>query len=243
MTTLTGVGVGPGDPELVTVKGVRILREADVVVVPVMGEDVTGRAEATVAAHTDREKIRRVVFELSERGGVTPAREAAWDAAAEAVLESFDAGAQQVVFATIGDPHIYSTFGYVAETVRAARPDVTVATVPGITAMQTLAMAAGGLSLCEGTEPLTLLPLTGGVDQFAAALATGGTVVAYKGGRRTAEIRERLGLLDRLDGALLGVDLGLPTERVVPLALAGDREPYLSTIIVPARRTTRGGKL
>lgn len=243
MTTLTGVGVGPGDPELVTVKGVRILREADVVVVPVMGDDVTGRAEATVSAHTDRAKIRRVVFELSERGGVTPARAAAWDAAAEAVLEAFTVGAERVAFATIGDPHVYSTFGYVAETVRATRPDVTVDTVPGVTAMQTLAMAAGGLSLCEGTEPLTLLPLTGGVDQLDVALATGGTVVAYKGGRRTAEVVERLRLLDRLDGALLGVDLGLPTQRVLPLAEAADREPYLSTIVVPARRTTRGGKL
>ena len=243
MSTLTGVGVGPGDPELVTVKGVRVLQEADVVVVPVMGADVTGRAEATVRAHTDAGKIQRVVLELADRDGATAAREAAWDAAAQVVLDAFTAGAQRVVFATIGDPHVYSTFGYVAETVRAARPDVVVATVPGITAMQTLAAAAGGLSLCEGTEALTLLPLTGGVDRLDAALAGGGTVVVYKGGRRTAEVVERLRLLGRLDGALMGVDLGLPTERVLPLTEAAEHEPYLSTIVVPARRTTRGGKL
>jgi precorrin-2/cobalt-factor-2 C20-methyltransferase len=86
---LIGVGVGPGDPELITVKAIRVLRTADLVLVPVLGrpgeEDraETGRAEATVRAHVDGAVIRRVAFALNATGGVTPDRAAAWDAAAE----------------------------------------------------------------------------------------------------------------------------------------------------------------
>ena len=85
---LIGVGVGPGDPELITVKAVRVLRTADLVLVPVLarpGEEdraEDGRAEATVRAHVDGGAIRRVAFALNDTGGVTPGRAAAWDAAA-----------------------------------------------------------------------------------------------------------------------------------------------------------------
>ena len=74
---LVGVGVGPGDPELVTVKGVRVLREADLVVVPVMDLTEQGRAEATVRAHLDpvaADRVLRLVFALDDRGGATAER-------------------------------------------------------------------------------------------------------------------------------------------------------------------------
>src|SRR5690242_18277792 len=83
---LIGVGVGPGDPELVTVKGVNALRAADVVVVPVMDTGEVGRAEATVVHYVPQEKILRVVFALNERSDRSR-REAAWDAAGERVAE------------------------------------------------------------------------------------------------------------------------------------------------------------
>src|SRR5207248_2479441 len=110
---LAGVGMGPGDPELVTVKAVRVLREADLVLVPVMATGEQGRAEATVRAHVDHDRIRRVVFALdgaADRGR----REAAWDAAADEAVGAFRAGAAVVAFATIGDPNVYSTFTYLA---------------------------------------------------------------------------------------------------------------------------------
>lgn len=244
---LVGVGVGPGDPELVTVKAVRVLRAADLVLVPAMagaGDGAVGRAEATVRAHlTDLSRVRRVGFELSERRGVTTARAAAWDAAADDVVAAFAAGARTVAFATIGDPNVYSTFTYLAAGVRSRRPNVDVATVPGITAMQALA-AVSGTWLCEGTETLTLVPATAGDGELAAALARPGTVVAYKGGRRGAELTDLLAESGRLEGAVLGRDLGLPGEAVLPAVDAGGAQPYLSTLLVPATgRGARGGKL
>ena len=116
--TLIGVGTGPGDPELTTVKAVRVLRTADLVIVPVLSADERGRAEATVAAHIDHDRVRRAVFALNERSDPSR-RAAAWDTAAMTVVAAFEDGARTVAFATIGDPNVYSTFTYLAQTVRA----------------------------------------------------------------------------------------------------------------------------
>jgi precorrin-2/cobalt-factor-2 C20-methyltransferase len=236
---LTGVGMGPGDPELVTVKAVRVLQEAALVVVPVMSADEVGRAEATVRAHVTHDRVQRLVFALDDRGGVTPERESAWVAAADVVADALqDKGS--VAFATIGDPNVYSTFTYLADVVREQLPEVEVDTVPGITAMQDLA-ARSGTVLCEGTESLALLPLTAGITAFEEALRSFDSVVAYKGGRQMAEVRRVLALHGRLHTAVFGAALGLPDEQIG--ALPDGPAPYLSTVIAPAPRTGRGSKL
>lgn len=241
MNRLIGVGVGPGDPELVTVKAVRVLREADVVLVPVLATDEPGRAEATVRTHVDHDRVRRVVFALNERGD-RARREAAWDAAADTVATAYDGGAATVAFATIGDPNVYSTFTYLAQTVRERVPGVAVETVPGVTAMQDLAARCGTV-LCEGTETLALFPLTAGVERFRAALAGFDTVVGYKGGRHLPEVLAALRDAGRLDTAVYGASLGLPDEDICPAADVTGPGPYLSTLLVPGRRSGRGGRL
>ena len=264
MKRLIGVGVGPGDPELVTVKAVRVLREADVVLVPVLaaadpGNPEPGRAETIIRAHVDASVIKRLEFALNDTGGVTPRRTAAWQQAAVAVAAEFAGGAATIAFGTLGDPNLYSTFSYLAQTVRELVPDVGVETVPGITAMQDLASRAG-ISLAEGTEPVTLVPLNAGTGALDQALAHGGTVVGYKVGAAASPapgvLRDRLRAAARLDGAVIGARLGLPGELIAPAAevLAPEGPaptvlaptpslPYLSTLIAPAHRTARGGSL
>ncbi|NED37072.1 precorrin-2 C(20)-methyltransferase [Streptomyces sp. SID8499] len=239
---LVGVGVGPGDPELVTVKGVNALRAAEVVVVPVMDTGERGRAEATVLHYVAAEKVVRVVFALNERSD-RARREAAWDAAGERVAALLRAHGS-VAFATIGDPNVYSTFTYLAQTVAELVPGVTVETVPGITAMQDLAARSGAV-LTEGTEPLTLVPVTAGAAVLKDALNGPGTVVAYKFGRQAREVAEALRDSGRIEDAVWGSALGLPEESIRPAGeLDGAPLPYLSTLIAPARRTGgRGGKL
>ncbi|MEU8982266.1 precorrin-2 C(20)-methyltransferase [Streptomyces sp. NPDC058251] len=239
---LIGVGVGPGDPELVTVKGVNALRTAEVVVVPVMDTGERGRAEATVLHYVPEEKVVRVVFALNERTD-RERREAAWDAAGARVAELLQRHAV-VAFATIGDPNVYSTFTYLAHTIGELVPGTEIATVPGITAMQDLAARSGAV-LTEGTEPLTLVPVTAGAAVLKDALNGPGTVVAYKFGRQAREVAEALRETGRIDDAVWGSALGLEEESIRPAAeLDGGPLPYLSTLIAPARRDGgRGGKL
>ncbi|MEU9622042.1 precorrin-2 C(20)-methyltransferase [Streptomyces sp. NPDC088251] len=239
---LVGVGVGPGDPELVTVKGVNALRDAAVVVVPVMDTGERGRAEATVLHYVAADKVVRVVFALNERTD-RARREAAWDAAGERVAALLRTHGS-VAFATIGDPNVYSTFTYLAQTIGELLPGTAVETVPGITAMQDLAARSGAV-LTEGTEPLTLVPVTAGAAALKEALEGPGTVVAYKFGRLAAEVAAALRETGRTEDAVWGSALGLPEESIRPAAeLAEGPLPYLSTLIAPAPRDGgRGGKL
>jgi len=267
MKKLIGVGVGPGDPELVTLKAIRVLREADAVFVPVMAGPAApggpdgpavgqgrGRAEATIRAHIGPETIRPVAFALNDVGGVTPRRASAWQAAAREVARAFADGAGTVAFGTIGDPNLYSTFSYLAQTVRDMVRDVLIETVPGITAMQDLAARSATVTgaatvLAEGDEPLTLLPLTAGAGPLRDALGRPGTVVGYKlgaaAGPSPGEVRDLLAAAGRLDGAIAGARLGLPGQDIRPAAglAALSAVPYLSTLIVPARRDGVGTSL
>lgn len=245
---LVGVGVGPGDPELVTVKAVRLLDEADVILVPrtERAGDSAGRADRIVAAACPAAaaRVRAVPFSMRERSGVGPERRAAWAESTDAAVRAFRDGAQLVCFATVGDPSVYSTFSYLAAEVSRAVPGVRIEVVPGITAMQALA-AASRTPLVEGREVLALVPVTGGVEALTTALRAADTVVAYKAGRHLPEALDAIAAVRPDHGVVIGTDVGLPDEVLVdgrdPAARAA--APYFSTVLVTPSRPTTGGRL
>lgn len=243
--TLIGVGVGPGDPELLTIKALHALRRADVIVVPATeaSEHGPGRAETVVLAACPDAAARlvRVPFAMRAGDGVAPGRRAAWDASARAACDAFAAGARRVVFATVGDPSVFSTFGYLAAGVKERVGTVAVEVIPGITAMQALA-AASAIPLAEGSETLTLVPLTAGLDAARAALSTPGTAVFYKVGRHLPALAQAIAASGR--EAVVGADVGLPGERIAPLGEHRDATAgYFCTVIAAPRRSIIGGAL
>ncbi|HWC11763.1 MAG TPA: precorrin-2 C(20)-methyltransferase, partial [Acidimicrobiales bacterium] len=229
MSTLIGVGVGPGDPELVTARAARMLVEADRVVAPSTAVDAVGRAESIVRQACPGVAVERLPFEMS----VGPARDAALAAAADRVVACLDAG-ERVAFVTLGDPNVYSTFPALAGAVSERRPATELETVPGITAFQALAARAGTV-LLTGTESLRLVTALDGPDHLERALDDPeAAIVVYKGGRHLPEVAKRLADAGRLDGAVAGELLGLPGERVGPASeLAAAPASYLVTVIVP----------
>jgi len=233
MGIFVGVGMGPGDPELVTGRAVRILREADRVFAPSTALDAVGRAESIVRQAAPDVVVERLAFAMT---GPADSDSEPYRRCAARIVSHLRTG-ERVAFATLGDPNVYSTFSTVAAAVTAEYPEAIIETVPGIMAFQDLA-ARSGTVLATGSQRVAVVTALEGPDDLGAVLDDpSATVVVYKGGRHLPAIAKRLADAGRLEGAVVGELLGLPGQRVNSVAdSAGGPAAYLATVIVPPRR-------
>ncbi len=235
--TLYGIGIGPGDPELITLKGARLLQACRHVFVP-----KARRAADSVAMTIARPCLRgdaliqELVFPMTaDRQKLA----ASWEESARQVVAVLERG-EDACFLTLGDPLLYSTYIYLLRALRKLLPDVQAVTVPGVTAFS----AAASLTefpLGEAKEPVTIVPTADDLEAVRRALAGGGTVVIMKIGKRLPEVVNLLGEAKLLKESVFISRVGLAGQRIEwdlgRLPAEGPETGYLSIILVHAGRT------
>jgi precorrin-2 C20-methyltransferase / precorrin-3B C17-methyltransferase len=233
---LYGVGVGPGDPELITVKAARLIRDAEVVA---YHSGTAGRSIArSIVADLidDRATEELLIYPVTTGGtehplGYTGAIADFYDESAERLGKHLDAGRTVVVLAE-GDPLFYSSYMYLHDRLSDRFP---CEVVPGVTSM-TASAAALGLPLARHDEILTVLPGTLPEPELAGRLAGTDAAVIMKLGRTFGGVREALRQAGRLESARYVERASTGAERscrVVDVDPA--LVPYFSMIIVPAK--------
>jgi precorrin-2/cobalt-factor-2 C20-methyltransferase len=153
LAKLYGIGIGPGDPTLITLKARDIIAIADVVCVPKAKNDGVSIALKIVSPYLDNQEILEVTMPMTADKELLTT---SWQEAAAKVAEKLRAG-KTVVFLTLGDVTIYSTFGYLADALFVIMPEAEIEMIPGITSFSAAA-ARLGIRLAEGSEPLLIVP-------------------------------------------------------------------------------------
>lgn len=200
------IGLGPGDPELITVKGQRLLRELEAIYLPVReGHDSLARQ---IAEHwAEPGKLHELAFRMSKNPADNEQR---WREHAQTLAEAARS-AGQVGFLTEGDPLLYSTFGNLLAELRASFSDVTLEFVPGVTSV-TASAAACGLPLGQESQRVAIVPASGDVLH---ALATFDTVVILKVSMNLSGVLKALRATGRTDEAVYVERATWPEQRIV----------------------------
>ena len=239
---LYGVGVGPGDPELVTIKAARLIAAADVVAYHAgVGKSSNARriAAGFIPAGVIEEELRYPVTTGStdHPGGYAGAMAEFYEECAQRLAAHLEAGRSVVVLAE-GDPMFYGSFMYVHDRL-SERFETEV--VPGVPAFAA-ATAAAAEPLVRQTDVLTILPGTLPEPELARRLADTDGAIIMKLGRTFPAVRSALEQAGRLDGALYVERASMPEQRWLRVAdVDPDSVPYFSLIVVPASsRRARG---
>ena len=222
--TLFGVGLGPGAPDLMTLRAARLIETASVVAYPTLAGGASfARAIAADLIPTDAVEIVMDVPMTVERA---PAQ-AAYDLGAAEVATHLNEG-RDVVCLCEGDPFFYGSFMYIFARLS---EEFDVQVVPGVTSV-TACAATAGMPLAARNERLTVLPGPLPEDELRDRIAGAESVVIMKVGRHMAKIRSVIDALGLTDRAVYVERATLPQEVVLPLAKAPEKAPYFSMILL-----------
>jgi len=225
-----GIGVGPGDPELLTLKAKRILEEIDVLLVPKSGKEKRSLALSIVSSVITRKwECVELLLPMTKEPEELQKH---WEQAAHQVINVVKMG-KDAAFITLGDPTLYSTFTYLLKYVKELEPEVQVEIVPGISSVNSIS-AWIQQPLAEGEESLVIVPALKETETLEALIEQFDNVALLKVGNQAAKVAGMLSQKEHNRVAVLasrcGFMDGFYTDDLS--ALCDKDLDYLSTVII-----------
>jgi precorrin-2/cobalt-factor-2 C20-methyltransferase len=234
-----GIGIGPGDPELLTLKAARIIKEVDVIFVPKAGIkeesmalEIVSPLLDDVAAGFSLRNTPRVVEKVFPMIKDAERLESHWKEAALAIKEELEKG-NSVAFLTIGDPLTFSTYVYLLRCLRGMVPEEKIHTIPGVTSFNAAASLAN-FSLAQRDERIAIVPVPDDVEELRPILKGFDTVILMKVAKRLDKVINLLEEMNLSHHALFASHVGLKDSYLTRnlSELKGSGRGYMSVVIV-----------
>ena len=229
MTSLIGIGVGPGDPELLTVKAVKAIQNADIIMCPASNQDRPSIALSVVSSLIDKSKnqeIIKLIFPMTKDKDVL---EQTWKRNAKIMAETVLTG-KNVVYLTVGDPFLYSTWIYMHKDLKENYPDMNISVIPGIVSIFTFA-AKVGVSVAEGAEKVAIIPSCYDLSSVKEIAKHSESMIFLKDGRYFDQVIKVLKESGFPDDSIfaIGQDLGTENEIIRKMTLGEVNDETLTT--------------
>ena len=229
MPGLIGIGVGPGDPDLLTVKAVKAIQNADIIMCPASKEDRPSIALSVVSPLIDKSKnqeIVKLIFPMTKDKTIL---EQTWKKNAKIMAEKVLSG-KNVVYLTVGDPYLYSTWIYMHKDLEENYPEMEISVIPGIVSMFTFASKVG-VSIAEGSEKVAIIPSCYDLTSVKEIAKNSETMVFLKDGRYFDQVINVLKESGFPDDSIfaIGQDLGTENEIIRKMTLGEVNDDTLTT--------------
>ena len=219
MAELVCVGCGPGDPELLTVKAVKAIRNADVIMCPTSKEGKTSIAYSIISSIIDESKKPEVVNLVFPMVKDKEILEDTWKKNARTIADTIKSG-KNVVYLTVGDPSLYSTWIYLQRELKLKHPEIKITVIPGIVSMFAFASKVG-ISIAEGDETVAVIPACYDLSRVKETAKNCDTMIFLKDGRYFDQVISLLKEAGFSDNSLFAIaqDVGTNEEIVKKLTL------------------------
>lgn len=213
MSELICIGCGPGDPDLLTVKAVNAIKNADIIACPISKEGKPSMALSVVSSILDKSKnqeIINLVFPMTKDKDVL---ETTWERNSKILADKVLSG-KKVVYLTVGDPYLYSTWIYLHKKIETKYPQIKITVIPGIVSMFTFA-AKVGISLGEGAEKISIVPSCYDLSKVKELAKNSDTMVFLKDGRYFEQVIKLLKEAGFSDDSIFAIGQDLDTENEI----------------------------
>lgn len=229
MPGLIGIGVGPGDPELLTVKAVKAIQDADIIMCPASKEDRPSIALSVVDSLIEKSKnqeIVKLIFPMTKDQNVL---KETWKRNAKIMAETVQSG-KNVVYLTVGDPFLYSTWIYMHKDLTEKYPEMNISVIPGIVSMFTFASKVG-VSIAEGAEKVAIIPSCYDLSSVKEIAKNSESMIFLKDGRYFDQVIDLLKESGFPDNSIfaIGQDLGTENEIIRKMTLGEVNDDTLTT--------------